>query len=46
MIFSLKNPGALYDDFWNSFISMWIYLFAVLSQIIYIASPGNMIVIK
>ena len=40
MIFTLKNPGALNDDFWNNFINIWIYLLAVLAQVIYIASPG------
>ena len=41
MIFWLKNPGALNDDICSCLINVWIYFFAVISQIGFLASQGS-----
>ena len=39
-IFWLKNPQAFKDEFWCCFIKMWTYLFAFLTQTVFVCSPG------
>ena len=41
MIFWLKNPGALNDDICSCLINVWIYFFAVISQVGFLASQGS-----
>ena len=42
MIFVLKNPVALNDDFWNLFLNASVMIFASVTQAVYFMSPGKM----
>jgi hypothetical protein len=33
-VFWLKNPGSVCDDFWSSFLTIWIIGFTVVSQFV------------
>ena len=40
-IVCMKNPTALQDDFWRLFINLWIFVFCLISQIVFILMPGR-----
>ena len=40
-IFKLKNPGTFQDGFWTVFISIWTFLFCLISQWLLLYLPGN-----
>ena len=40
-IFWLKNPYRFSDDFWTVFLSLWIFSFSLMSQIVYVSLPGT-----
>ena len=42
LIFWLKNPGAVNDDFWCRFINMWVYLFSILYDGTRLILPGRL----
>jgi hypothetical protein len=41
LIFCLKNPAALKDDFWYIFISLWAVIFSPILPLIRAYVPGN-----
>jgi len=40
-IFWLKNPGAVWDDFWAAFITSWIIIFCSIYNFVYFYLPGS-----
>ena len=41
LIFWMKNPCIVHDDFWNTFLITWIIIFSGVLQIIYFFLPGR-----
>jgi len=39
-IFWLKNPGAVHEDFWNCFLTLWIIGFSFGTQFSFLFWPG------
>jgi hypothetical protein len=39
-IFWLKNPSNFWDDFWTTYLNIWITTFAVISQVVHDLTPG------
>lgn len=37
----LKNPTALQDDYWKMFTNLWILVFWIVTQTVYIITPGK-----
>ena len=42
-IFWLKNPSSFCDDFWTTYINVWIFSFSLISQTAHVILPGNTI---
>jgi hypothetical protein len=40
-IFYLKNPAGFQDEFWNRFISIWVFAFSSISQAAFVYLPGR-----
>jgi len=40
-VFYLKNPSEFQDEFWHTFINIWIVSFGFLSQFTYMYLPGH-----
>jgi len=40
-VFYLKNPSEFQDEFWHTFINIWIICFGFLSQFTYVYLPGH-----
>jgi hypothetical protein len=40
-IFYLKNPFQFQDEFWHTFCNAWVASFALLSQFVFVYSPGH-----
>ena len=40
-IFWLKNPLNFQDDFWSTFVNLWIVSFSLVSQFVYVFLPGK-----
>ena len=40
-VFYLKNPSQFQDEFWHTFINIWIVSFGFLSQFTYMYLPGH-----
>jgi hypothetical protein len=40
-IFWLKNPLNFQDDFWSTFVNLWIISFSLISQFVYVFLPGR-----
>ena len=41
-IFWLKNPFCFCDDFWTTYLNIWILSFSLISQITHAILPGNL----
>ena len=39
-IFWLKNPSNFWDDFWTTYLNIWIAMFATISQVVQAITPG------
>ena len=39
-IFWLKNPYSFCDDFWTTFLNLWMFSFSLISQIVFVILPG------
>ena len=37
----MKNPTAAQDDYWKSFLFIWLTAFSLLSHVVFIILPGN-----
>jgi hypothetical protein len=40
-VFYLKNPSEFQDEFWHTFINLWVGCFGFLSQFTYLYLPGH-----
>lgn len=40
-IFHLKNPSCFENDFWTSYLNIWVITFSVLSQVVHSLLPGR-----
>ena len=40
-IFYLKNPADFKDEFWHTFINIWIGCFGLISQFVFVYMPGH-----
>ena len=35
LIFLVKNPAAIQDEFWSCYVNLWVYMFSWLTQIVF-----------
>ena len=40
-IFYIKNPSAFQDEFWHTFINIWVVSCGLLSQFVFVYLPGH-----
>jgi hypothetical protein len=40
-IFRFKNPASINDDFWITFLTVWIGGFSMLTETIFLLQPGR-----